>query len=128
VEEDVGVTISHAGYVKRLPATAYRAQRRGGKGVTGMTTREEDFAEQLFVTSTHSHLLLFTSKGRVYWARVFEIPEAGRAAKGKAIVNFLQLSAQDEKITAAIPVRTFEEEKGKETQLLMCTVLGTIKA
>jgi DNA gyrase subunit A len=127
VEEDVVVSLSHAGYVKRLPITAYRAQRRGGKGVTGMTTREEDFVEQLFITSTHSSLLLFTNKGRVYWTRVFEIPEASRTAKGKAIVNFVQLSAHDEKITAAIPVRTFEEEKGKETFLLMCTSKGTIK-
>jgi DNA gyrase subunit A len=127
VEEDVVVTISHAGYVKRIPATAYSAQRRGGKGVTGMTTREEDFVENLFVTSTHSYLLLFTNKGRVYWTRVFEIPEASRTAKGKAIVNFVQLSAQDEKITAAIPVRTFEEQKGKETYLFMCTAQGTVK-
>ncbi len=126
-EEDVAVTISHAGYIKRLPVTAYRAQRRGGKGVTGMTTRDEDFVQELFVTSTHSYLLLFTSKGRVYWTRVFEIPEAGRAAKGKAIVNFVQLSTHDEQITAAIPVRTFEEAKGKETNLLMCTQQGTIK-
>jgi len=126
-EEDVVVTISHAGYVKRLPVTTYRAQKRGGKGVTGMTTREEDFVEQLFITNTHASLLLFTSKGRVYWTRVFEIPEASRTAKGKAIVNFVQLSAQDEKITAAIPVRTFEEDKGKETFLLMCTRRGTIK-
>jgi len=126
-EEDVVVTFSHAGYVKRLPVTAYRAQRRGGKGVTGMTTREEDFVQELFVTSTHAYLLLFTNKGRVYWTRVFEIPEAGRAAKGKAIVNFVQLSAADEKITAAIPVQTFKEEKGKETFLLMCTTRGTIK-
>ena len=127
-EEDVVVTISHAGYIKRLPVTSYRAQRRGGKGVTGMTTREEDFVQELFVTNTHAYLLLFTNKGRVYWTRVFEIPEAGRAAKGKAIVNFVQLSAHDEQITAAIPISTFEEEKGKETQLLMCTVQGTIKA
>jgi len=127
VEEDVAVTISHAGYIKRLPVTAYRSQRRGGKGVTGMTTRDEDFVQELFVTSTHSFLLLFTNKGRVYWTRVFEIPEAGRAAKGKAIVNFVQLSSQDEQITAAIPVTTFEEAKGKETNLLMCTTQGTIK-
>jgi DNA gyrase subunit A len=92
-----------------------------------MTTREEDFVENLFVTSTHSYLLLFTNKGRVYWTRVFEIPEASRTAKGKAIVNFVQLSAQGEKITAAIPVRTFEEQKGKETCLFMCTSQGTVK-
>ena len=127
LEEDVVVTISHAGYIKRLPATAYRAQKRGGKGVTGMTTRDEDFVSELFVTSTHSHLLLFTNKGRVYWIRVFEIPEAGRTAKGKAIVNFVQMSAQDEKITAAIPIKTFEEAKGKETNLTMCTAHGTVK-
>ncbi len=126
-EEEVVVTISNAGYIKRLPVTAYRAQKRGGKGVTGMTTREEDFVSELFVTSTHSHLLLFTNKGRVYWIRVFEIPEAGRTAKGKAIVNFVQMSAQDEKITAAIPIKTFEEAKGKETNLTMCTAQGTVK-
>src|SRR5205085_4233978 len=79
------------------------------------------------ITSTHSYLLLFTNKGRVYWTRVFEIPEASRTAKGKAIVNFVQLSSQDEKITAAIPVRTFEEQKGKETYLFMCTSKGTVK-
>ena len=127
VEEDVVVTISHAGYVKRLPVTAYRAQRRGGKGVTGMTTREEDFVEELFITNTHAYLLLFTNKGRVYWTRVFEIPEAGRAAKGKAIVNFVQLSAHDEKITASIPVRGFDGEGGKDTYLFMCTSQGTVK-
>ncbi len=126
-EEDVVVSISHAGYVKRLPVTSYRAQRRGGKGVTGMTTREEDFVQELFITNTLAYLLLFTNKGRVYWTRVYEIPEASRTAKGKAIVNFVQLSAQDEKITASIPVATFEEEKGQETNLLMCTSMGTIK-
>jgi len=126
-EEDVVVTISHAGYVKRLPVTSYRAQRRGGKGVTGMTTREEDFVQELFITNTLAYLLLFTNKGRVYWTRVYEIPEASRTAKGKAVVNFVQLSAQDEKITASIPVRTFEEEKGKETYLFMGTQQGTVK-
>jgi len=124
-EEEVVVTLSHAGYVKRLPVTTYRAQRRGGKGVTGMTTREEDFVENLFVTSSHAYLLLFTNRGRVYWTRVYEIPEAGRASKGKAIVNLVQLSSAEEKITAAIPIRSFEEEK--ETYLLMCTKQGTVK-
>ncbi len=127
VEEDVVVTFSHAGYVKRLPVTAYKAQKRGGKGVTGMTTRDEDFVEQLFVTNTHAYLLVFTNKGRVHWTRVFELPEAGRAAKGKSIANFIQLSGQDEKITAAIPVRSFEEEAAKETHLFMCTKEGTVK-
>ena len=125
--EDVVVTFSHAGYVKRLPVSAYHSQRRGGKGVTGMTTREEDFVEQLFVTNTLATLLLFTNKGRVYWTRVYELPEAGRAAKGKSIANFVQLSAQDEKMTAAIPVDTFEPKDGKETFLFMGTARGTVK-
>ena len=124
-EEDVAVTLSHAGYIKRIPLTTYRQQRRGGRGVTGMTTREEDFVENLFVTSTHAYMLFFTNKGRVYWNRVYEIPEGGRASKGKAIVNLLQLSSQDETITAAIPIESFEEEKG--THLMMCTKNGTIK-
>ena len=124
-EEDVAVTLSHAGYIKRIPITTYRSQRRGGRGVTGMTTREEDFVENLFVTNTHSYMLFFTSKGRVYWTRVYEIPEGNRTSKGKAIVNLLQLSSQDEKITAAIPIKSFEEEKG--THLMMCTKNGTIK-
>jgi DNA gyrase subunit A len=125
--EEVVVTFSHAGYVKRLPVTAYRAQKRGGKGVTGMTTREEDYVEQLFVTNTLAYLLLFTNRGRVYWTRVYEIPEAGRAAKGKSIANFIQLSSQDEKITAAIPVDTFEPKDKKETFLFMGTSQGTVK-
>ncbi len=124
-EEDVVVTLSHAGYIKRLPATTYRAQRRGGKGIMGVTTREDDFAESMFVTSTHAFLLLFTNKGRVYWLRVFEIPEGSRTGKGKAIVNLLQISSSDEKITAAIPIRSFEEEK--KCFLIMCTKFGTIK-
>ncbi|MCX5782291.1 MAG: DNA gyrase subunit A [Elusimicrobia bacterium] len=124
-EEDVAVTLSHAGYIKRIPVTTYRAQRRGGKGVTGMTTREEDFVESLFVTSTHSYMLFFTTKGRIYWTRVYEIPEGGRASKGKAIVNLLQLSSPEESITAAIPIRSFEEEKA--TNLMMCTKDGTVK-
>jgi DNA gyrase subunit A len=124
-EEDVVVTLSHAGYIKRLPVSTYRAQRRGGRGVAGMATREEDFVESLFVTNTHAYMLYFTTKGRVYWTRVYEIPEGGRASKGKAIVNLLQLSSPDEKITAAIPIRSFEEEK--ETYLLMETKQGTIK-
>jgi DNA gyrase subunit A len=127
VNEDVVVTFSHAGYVKRLPVTAYRSQRRGGKGVTGMTTREEDYVEQLFVTNTLAYLLLFTNKGRVYWTRVYEIPEAGRAAKGKSIANFIQLSSQEEKITAAIPVGSFDAKDAQATFLFMGTAHGTVK-
>lgn len=124
-EEDVVVTLSHAGYIKRLPVSAYRSQRRGGKGVTGMTTREEDFVEDMFVTNTHSYMLLFTNKGKVYSIRVFEIPEGSRVSKGKAIVNLLQLSSQEEKVTAAISVKSFEEEK--KSFLLMGTKLGIVK-
>ncbi|MGA2091298.1 MAG: DNA gyrase subunit A [Endomicrobiales bacterium] len=124
-EEDVVVTLSHAGYIKRIPATTYRSQKRGGKGVAGMTTREDDFVESMFVTSTHAHMLMFTSKGRVHWIRVFDIPEGNRTSKGKAIVNLLQIASSDEKITAAIAIRSFEEEK--QSYLFMCTKNGTIK-
>jgi DNA gyrase subunit A len=91
----VVVTFSHAGYVKRLPADTYRAQKRGGRGVTGMTTKEEDFVEQLFVTDTHAHLLLFTTRGRAYGVRVYEIPEANRTSRGKAVVNLVALNPDE---------------------------------
>jgi len=125
-EEEVAVTMSHAGYIKRIPLDTYKAQHRGGRGITGMTTKEEDFVENLFITSSHSYLLFFTSRGRLYWNRVYEIPEAGRASKGKAIVNLLQL-APEEKITAAIPIRTLNLKEIKDEYLLMCTRNGTIK-
>ena len=124
-EEDVAVSISNAGYVKRIPVSTYRSQHRGGKGITGMTTREEDFVKDMFVTSTHSYLMLFTNRGRVYLLRVYEIPEASRTSKGKAVINLVQLSSPDEKITAAIPIRSFD---GKEkSYLLMATKNGVIK-
>ena len=126
-EEDMVVTVSHAGYIKRNAATLYRSQRRGGKGVVGATTREEDFVEHLFVSSTHSFLLFFTTIGRVYWVRVHEIPQGGRTAKGKAIVNLLPLKER-EKISAFLPVRelqagsfiVFATRKGlvKKTELM----------
>lgn len=122
--EEVAVSISHAGYIKRIPLSTYRAQGRGGRGVTGMTTKEEDFVEDLFSTDTHAYLLLFTSRGRCHWLRVYEIPEGNRASKGKAIVNFISMSS-DERITSAIPIRAFDEET--RTYLLMCTRNGTIK-
>jgi DNA gyrase subunit A len=125
-EEDVAVTMSHAGYIKRIPLDTYKAQNRGGRGITGMTTKEEDFVENLFITSSHAYLLFFTSRGRLYWNRVYEIPEAGRASKGKAIVNLLQL-APEEKITAAIPIESLNPKKIKDEYLLMCTRNGTIK-
>ncbi len=107
-EEDMVVTVSHAGYIKRNPTSLYRSQRRGGKGVVGATTREEDFVEHLFISSTHSFLLFFTTIGRVYWVKVHELPQGGRTAKGKAIVNLLPLR-EGEKISAVLPVREFQE-------------------
>jgi DNA gyrase subunit A len=123
-EEDVIVTISHSGYIKRLPATTYRSQHRGGKGVTGVVTKEEDFVEDIFVTSTHNYMLFFSNLGRVYWLKVYELPEASRQGKGKAIVNLIQLSSQGERISAAIPVRDFNNP---DAYLLMATKKGVIK-
>jgi DNA gyrase subunit A len=107
-EEDMVVTISHAGYIKRIPAHTYRRQHRGGKGITGAGTRQEDFLEHMFIASTHSYILLFTSKGRCYWLKVHEAPQGGRLAKGKALVNLVQLE-KDEKIMAIVPVKEFDE-------------------
>ncbi|MFQ5681661.1 MAG: DNA gyrase subunit A [Candidatus Binatia bacterium] len=106
VEEDMVVTISHEGYIKRNPVTLYRAQRRGGKGKIGATTRDEDFVEYLFVASTHSYILFFTTTGKVYWLKVHELPQAGRAARGKPIVNLLHLD-DGEKVSAFLSVREF---------------------
>src|SRR5438094_852645 len=121
-QEEVAVTISHAGYIKRNPVSLYRAQRRGGKGKIGMGTKEEDFVETLFTASTHDYLLFFTDAGKVYWLKVHEIPEAGRAAKGKAMINLLALSG-DEKVTATLPVKEFREDR----YVVMATRMGTIK-
>src|SRR6266545_6490291 len=121
-QEEVVVTISHAGYIKRNPVSLYRAQRRGGKGKIGMGTKEEDFVATLFTASTHDYLLFFTDAGKVYWLKVHEIPEAGRAAKGKAMVNLLALSG-DEKVTATLPVQAFREDR----YVVMATRMGTIK-
>ena len=122
-EEDMVITMTHFGYVKRLPKTTYRAQRRGGKGVIATTTREEDFVEQMYVTSTHDPILFFTNRGRVYQMNCYEIPEAGRTARGTAIVNLLQLSP-GEKVTTMLP---FPAEKSEGTYLVMATRKGTIK-
>ncbi len=104
------LTISHAGYIKRMPVSTFRQQRRGGKGVVGMDTRQEDYVEHVFTASTHDYLLFFTEQGRVYWKKVYEVPEAGRAARGKAIVNFLEIGG-DEKIAALIRVRDFSADR-----------------
>jgi DNA gyrase subunit A len=124
VEEDMVVTVSHHGYVKRNPLTQYRAQRRGGKGVKGMDAREEDFVQRLFVASTHAFILFFTTRGRVHWLKVHELPQLGRAARGKALVNVLQL-AQGERVQATLPVRSFDEAAGDFVTL--CTRRGIIK-
>jgi DNA gyrase subunit A len=121
-QEEVVVTISHAGYIKRNPVSLYRAQRRGGKGKIGMGIRDEDFVEKLFTASTHDYLLFFTDAGKVYWLKVHEIPEAGRAAKGKALVNLLAL-AGDEKVTATLPVKEFRDDR----YVVMATRQGVIK-
>ncbi len=108
-EEDVVVTITHFGYTKRLPITTYRSQKRGGKGLIGITTREEDFVENILITSTHDNLLFFTDFGNVYRLRSFEIPEESRQAKGMALVNLLQLKG-GEKVNAILPVKDFDED------------------
>ncbi len=107
-EEDVVITLTHNGYTKRVPVTTYKSQHRGGRGISGMTTREEDFVEQLFTTSTHDTILFFTTRGIVYRLKGYEIPEAGRQARGTAIVNLLPLES-GEKITAMMPIREFSE-------------------
>ncbi|HYZ90050.1 MAG TPA: DNA gyrase subunit A [Myxococcales bacterium] len=113
-DEDMVVTVSHNGYVKRNPVSLYRAQKRGGKGKTGATTAEDDFIEQIFVASTHAYLLLFTNKGRVFWLKVHELPQAGRAARGKAIVNLVQLGLE-EKVTALLPVKELPKRVATES-------------
>ena len=122
-EEDMVVTLTHCGYVKRLPKDTYRAQRRGGKGIVGATTREEDFVEQMYVTSTHDPLMFFTNRGRVYQLNCYEIPEAGRTARGTAIINLLQLDP-GEKVSAMLPVPA---EKVPGHYLVMATKNGVIK-
>tara|TARA_A100001037_G_scaffold251361_1_gene234849 strand:- start:41541 stop:43976 length:2436 start_codon:yes stop_codon:yes gene_type:complete len=121
-KEDMVVTISNTGYIKRNPIALYRSQRRGGKGIVGMGTKEEDFVESLFVASTHDYLLFFTNKGRCYWLKVHEVPQAGRTARGKSIVNVLRLS-QDEETTAILPIREFEPDK----YIVMATKKGVLK-
>jgi DNA gyrase subunit A len=121
-EEDMVVTISHDGYIKRNPISLYRAQRRGGKGLTGVRPKEEDFVELLFVASSHDYLLFFTNKGRVHWKKVHEIPEAGRMSRGKAIVNLLELQ-RGERVATTLAVRTFETGK----YVVMATRDGLVK-
>ena len=121
-EEDMVITISHAGYIKRLPVSSYRKQKRGGVGVTGIDMKEEDFVEHLFIASTHEYILFFTNLGRVHWLKVYEIPQSSRAARGKAVVNLLQLS-QGETISSYVRVKEFKEGMF----LVMATKNGLIK-
>ncbi|NLK87834.1 MAG: DNA gyrase subunit A [Clostridiaceae bacterium] len=121
-EEESVITLTHFGYIKRLPCDTYKSQRRGGKGITALSTREEDFVERLFITSTHHYILFFTNKGRVYRLKAYQIPEAGRQAKGTAIVNLLELGG-DEKISAVIPISEYTEGM----YLIMATRNGFVK-
>ena len=121
-EEDVVIALTHIGYIKRMPIDTYKSQKRGGKGITGIATREEDFVKDLFIASTHSTIMFFTNKGKVYRLKGYEVPEAGRTAKGTAIVNLLQLDPS-EKVTTVIPVDVFAEGN----YLLMTTKNGIIK-
>jgi DNA gyrase subunit A len=120
-DEEMVITLSHQGYIKRNPLSEYRSQRRGGKGLIGMETREEDFVNELFIGATHDYMLFFSNLGRLYWLKAYQIPEAGRAAKGKALVNLLAIS-EGERITTALPVRNF-----KEGFLVMFTKNGLVK-
>jgi DNA gyrase subunit A len=121
-EQNIVVALTHFGYIKRMPVDTYKSQKRGGRGITGIQTREEDFVEQIFVTTTHYTIMFFTNKGKVYRLKGYDVPEAGRTAKGTAIVNLLQLDA-DEKVTAVIPIQQFAEGQ----YLLMSTRQGIIK-
>ena len=121
-QESVAITITHAGYIKRLPVATYKSQRRGGKGIVATTTKDEDFVEDLFVANTHDYILFFTNTGKVHWLKVYRVPEASRIAKGKAIVNLLELP-ENEKITAFIPISKFDDKH----YLLMVTKKGIVK-
>ena len=121
-EEDMVVTISHAGYIKRIPVTTYRRQRRGGRGLNGMGTKEDDWVEHLFVASTHDYVLFFTDRGQVYWLKVYDIPQGGRAARGRPVINLIQVRT-DERITAFVTVREFSDSQS----LMFATAQGVVK-
>ena len=125
-KEEVLISLSSGGYIKRIPVDTYEAQGRGGKGITGAEVKEEDFIEQIFITDTHATLLFFTTRGRVFALRAYEVPEGNRTSRGKAVVNLLAITGE-EKVTSTIAIRSFAEKKGKETYLVMCTRAGTIK-
>jgi DNA gyrase subunit A len=120
--EDVVVTLSHAGYIKSQPLDEYRAQKRGGRGKQATTTREDDFVEKLFVANTHDYVLCFSNKGKVYWIKVYEVPQGGRASRGKPIVNLLKMD-EDERINAILPVREFRDD----SYVFFATQEGVVK-
>ncbi len=121
-EEEMVITVSHLGYIKRLPVTTYRRQLRGGRGKSGQTTRETDFLEHMFIASTHDYILFFTARGHMFWLKVHEIPQAGRTAQGKAIVNLIEIDKEDS-IAAMLRVREFDDQH----YVVMATRKGTIK-
>jgi DNA gyrase subunit A len=121
-EEDMVITVSHSGYIKRIPITTYKRQRRGGRGLNGADLKADDWVEHLFIASTHDYLMFFSNRGQVYWLKVHEIPQAGRAARGKPVVNCIAIKA-DEQIAALVPVREFTEDKS----LIFATRQGTVK-
>ncbi|HEX3927928.1 MAG TPA: DNA gyrase subunit A [Gemmatimonadales bacterium] len=121
-EEDMVITISHTGYIKRIPVTTYRRQRRGGRGLTGMETKELDWVEHLFIASTHDYLMFFSDRGTIYWLKVHEIPQAGRAARGKPVINCIGIR-EGERVAALVPVRAFADNEW----LMFATRNGTVK-
>ena len=126
-DEDVVVTISNKGFIKRMPLSGYRRQRRGGKGMKGTTTREEEYVEHLFVATNHNYILFFSESGKCYWLKVYEIPEGGRLARGRAIVNLIEIK-KDDAIKAFVPVKSLEDEEYlKDKSIVMCTDKGQIK-
>jgi len=126
-DEDVVVTISNKGFIKRMPLSGYRRQRRGGKGMKGTTTREEEYVEHLFVATNHNYILFFSESGKCYWLKVYEIPEGGRLARGRAIVNLIEIN-KDDAIKAFVPVKSLDDpEYLKDKSIVMCSVNGQIK-
>jgi DNA gyrase subunit A len=121
-EEDMVITISHSGYIKRIPITTYKRQRRGGRGLNGADLKADDWVEHLFIASTHDYLMFFSNRGQVYWLKVHEIPQAGRAARGKPVVNCIAVKP-DEQIAALVPVREFTDDQS----LIFATRQGTVK-
>ena len=121
-DEEVVVTVSHAGYIKRVPITEYRAQGRGGRGKRAMQTREEDFVEQIFVANNHAHVLFFSDRGTAYLKKIYEIPEASRTARGRAIVNFVGMDPGD-RVASIVPIKEFREGD----DLVTCSLNGRVK-